>query len=66
MEVKTEWKEKNKRYINAVQAFLDKVDNVEDEDLKAEIIGKMFRCDQILTEIATEEINKNQNSSKCK
>ena len=61
MQVKTEWKEKNKKYLNAVQAFLDKVDNVKDEALKAEIIGKMLRCDEILTEIATEEINRNKN-----
>lgn len=58
MEVKTEWKEKNKKYLNAMQAFLDKVDNVKDEELKSEIIIKMLKCDQILTEIATEEINK--------
>lgn len=66
MEVKTEWKERNKRYLNAMQAFLDKVDNVQDEELRSEIIGKMLRCDQILTEIATEEINRNKKNKNNK
>ncbi len=66
MEVKTEWKERNKRYLNAMQAFLDKVDNVQDEELRSEIIGKMLRCDQILTEIATEEINRNKKTKNNK
>lgn len=53
-----EWKEKNKKYLNAMQAFLDKVDNVKDEKLRTEIITKMLKCDQVLTEIAMEEMNK--------
>ncbi len=61
MEVNTEWKEKNVKYINAMQATLDKIDNVKDETLRMEIIGKMLRCDKILTDIAIDEINRNKN-----
>lgn len=60
MEVNNKWKEENQRYINAMQAFLDKVDNVNDENLKQEIIGKMLKCDKILTEIAIEEMKRNK------
>lgn len=61
MEVKTKWKEENERYLNAMQAFLDKVDNINDEKLRKEIIGKMLKCDKILTELAIQEIDKNKN-----
>lgn len=47
-----EWKEKNKNYINALEKFLDVVDNVENEELKLDIIYKMLKCDEILTKIA--------------
>ena len=58
MEVNIDWKEKNKKYINAVQLFLDKAENIKEEELKTEIVGQMLRCDNILTEIAIQEINK--------
>lgn len=59
MEVK--WKNKNQRYLNAMQAFLDKADNIENEKLRMDIISQMLKCDKILTEIAIEEINRNKN-----
>lgn len=62
MEVKLDWKEKNKKCLNAMQAFLDKVDNVKDDKLRLEIIGRMLKYDEILTELAVEEINKYKNS----
>lgn len=49
-----EWKEKNEEYINALYKFLDVVDNVENEELKLDIIYKMLKCDEILTKIAEE------------
>lgn len=45
-----------------MQAFLDKVENVQDERLRLEIIGKMLKYDEILTQAAIEEINKNKNN----
>ena len=47
-----EWKEKNEEYLRALEKFLDVVDNVGDEKLKLDIIYKMLRCDEILTQIA--------------
>ncbi len=49
-----DWKERNAEYINALDKFLDVVDNVENEDLKLDIIYKMLQCDEILTKIAEE------------
>ena len=46
------WKEKNKLYLCELQRFLDKVDNVEDCELKQSIISQMLICDKVLTEIA--------------
>ena len=60
MEVNTEWKEKNEEYIDAVQIFLDKAQNIKNEQLRLEIIGQMLRCDKILTKLAIDEINKNK------
>ena len=60
MEVNMDWKEKNEEYLNEVQIFLDKAQNIEDEQLRLEIIGQMLRCDKILTKLAVNEINKNK------
>ncbi len=53
-----EWKEKNKKYLNQLQKFLDATDSIETEYLKNNIIAQMLKCDQILTEIAQKEIQK--------
>ncbi len=60
MEINIEWKEKNKKYLNDIQAFLDKAENIENEGLKADIINQMLKCDKILTELAIDEINRNK------
>lgn len=46
------WKEKNKNYLRELQSFFDKVDNIEDRNLRQIIIGQMLRCDIVLTELA--------------
>ncbi len=66
MEVKLAWKEENRKYLNEVQKFLDKAENIKEEKLKEEIIGQMLKCDKILTELAIQEINKNKNSKNDK
>lgn len=53
-----EWKEKNIEYINALERFLDIVDNVPNEALKLDIIYQMLKCDEILTIIAEENWDK--------
>ena len=55
---KNDWKEKNKRYLNQLQKFLDATDSIKDEELRKHIIAQMLKCDQILTELAQREIQK--------
>lgn len=43
------WKGKSKKYLVELQSFLDKAENIEDEELKKEIINKMLKCDNELT-----------------
>lgn len=52
------WKERNKKYLNQLQKFLDATDSIKDEELRNHIIGQMLRCDMILTELAEKEIQK--------
>ena len=57
------WKNTNKKYLNEIQKFLDKVENIENEQLREEIIVQMLKCDEELTKIAEEkfcEYNKNK------
>ena len=51
-----DWKMKNKEYLLELQRFLDKADNIENEELKNDIISQMLKCDKVLTKIA-QEIN---------
>ena len=55
-----EWKIKNKEYIKEVQIFLDKADNIENKELKEDLIYQMLRCDKLLTKLAQKEIEKNK------
>lgn len=51
-----EWKSKSKEYLKELEIFLDKADNIENEDLKNDIIYQMLKCDKVLTKIAGEKI----------
>lgn len=53
-----DWKEKNKRYLENLQKFLDATDSIADECLRKHIITQMLKCDLVLTEIAEKEIQK--------
>ncbi len=59
--ISRDWKEKNKRYLNQLQRFLDSVDSIEKEDLKNHVIAQMLKCDLILTELAEKEMKKIRN-----
>ena len=57
-----DWKEKDKEYLRFIQKFLDLSDNIENEELKEEVIRAMLMCDERLTqleEIEFENLNKN-------
>lgn len=52
MKIDKEWKKESKEYLRELQKFLDKVDNIENEELKNEIIIQMLKCDDELTKLA--------------
>lgn len=60
MEVKLEWKNTNQEYLSALEKFLDKAENIKAENIKEEIIAAMLKCDNVLTQLAIKEINKNK------
>ena len=51
-ECEENWKNKNKKYLNAIQKFLDRASNIKDEELRNSMINNMLLCDEILTDIA--------------
>ena len=48
------WKTNNSKYLCELQKFLDKVDNIDNENLKNDIIYQMLRCDDVLTTLSAE------------
>lgn len=46
------WKSKSQKYLKELQSFLDKADNIQDEQLKKDIIFQMLKCDNELTLLA--------------
>lgn len=55
MEIDKEWKKKSKTYLRELQKFLDKADNIQNEDLKRDIIIQMLKCDEELTKLAEQK-----------
>lgn len=53
-----DWKEKDEKYLKELEKFLDITDNISDERLKLDIIYQMLKCDEILTKIAENNMNK--------
>lgn len=47
-----DWKEKDNNYIVELQRFFDRVDNIENEELRISVINQMLQCDKTLTELA--------------
>lgn len=54
-----DWKEKNEEYLQALEKFFDLTDNIEDEELRMEILYKMLKCDEILTKLAEKNFRLN-------
>lgn len=52
------WKASGHKYLKELQSFLDKVENIENEELKKEIIFQMLKCDNELTKLAEEMFEK--------
>ena len=55
MNIERSWKNRNEYYLKELQSFLDKAENIENEDLKKDIIFQMLKCDEVLTQIAEEK-----------
>ena len=52
MIMEKDWKKQSKTYLKELQKFLDKVENVENEELRKEIIIQMLKCDEELSKLA--------------
>ena len=52
------WKATSPKYLKELQTFLDKAENIQNEDLRKEIIFQMLKCDKELTLLAEEMFNK--------
>ena len=46
------WKNEDEIYLFELQKFLDVVENVQEEDLRREIIAQMLKCDKRITQLA--------------
>lgn len=46
------WKNKNTQYLFELQKFFDLADNINNENLKKEVISQMLKCDKCVTNIA--------------
>ena len=45
----TSWKNKNEKYLFELQKFLDITENVDNDELRKDIVAQMLRCDKIIT-----------------
>ena len=52
----------DKEYLFELQNFLDRLDNVKDEDLKLELIYKLHKIDNIISKILVNIITKESNN----
>ena len=52
---KENWKANSQKYLKELQAFLDKAENIQDEEIKKEVIFQMLKCDNELTMLAEEK-----------
>ncbi len=52
------WKNKDKTYLFELQKFLDLTENIQDEELKKEIVAQMLKCDKKVTQLAEEIFHK--------
>ena len=46
------WKNKNSQYLFELEKVMDIVDNIEDKQLKTDIINQILKCDRCLTNLA--------------
>lgn len=52
------WKNRNEMYLFELQKFMDLADNIENENLKRQIINQVIRLDKCITEVSEELIER--------
>ena len=52
------WKANGQKYLKELQAFLDKAESIENEEIRKEIIFQMLKCDNELTILAEDMFKK--------
>lgn len=52
-----ELKKKDKLYLRELQIFFDKVDSIKDDELKAQILYQMHKCEERIILICTRLLN---------
>ena len=55
---KNQWKNEDEIYLFELQKFLDLTENIQDEELKKEIVAQMLKCDKKVTQLAEEIFHK--------
>lgn len=56
----------NRKYLIELEKFLDRVDNVKDENLKLELIGQVHRIENTVSGIAVDMLERNLESENKK
>ena len=56
MKIQEDWKKESKKYLTEMQKLLDKLENIENEELRKEIIIQILKCDQELTKLAEKNL----------
>ena len=52
------WKANGQKYLKELQSFLDKAENIENEEIRKEVIFQMLKCDNELTLLAEQIFKK--------
>lgn len=50
--INVNWKNKSQNYLNEMQSLLDRLQSIENQELKKEILYKILKCDNELTILA--------------
>ena len=56
--IREDWKKQEKKYLQELQKFLDRTDNIENEAIRQDIVFQMLKCDDILTKLAEKNFQK--------
>ena len=64
MKIQEDWKKESKKYLTEMQKLLDKLENIDNEELRKEIIIQILKCDQELTKLAEKKFKEYYNQGK--